>query len=76
MTFKTLLIKYANKYNFDPQKEKDFKWQIGKIDKEIQTRYTPIYDKAVGIYNKKLVNEATFYKLWDQKWEVSKNQFY
>lgn len=45
----------ATEKGFDPKK---FKWNLGKIDQKLQKdRYSPVYNKFVGIIGNKLIGE-------------------
>lgn len=65
--YKTLLKAYAKEFN-ENKKENKFKWNLGKIDQKMQDlRYSPLYNKYVGIENNKFLDEEMF----KQKWQLT-----
>ena len=44
---------------------KDFKWGLGKIDKDLQKeRYSPLYRADAGLVDGQLIDQATFRQFW------------
>lgn len=47
--------------------DEGFKWDVGKIDQKLQKeRYTPVYNKEVGVDHESLVDKSEFDALWDK----------
>jgi hypothetical protein len=62
--YKNLLKSYTKEFN-DNKKDNKFKWNLGKIDQKMQAeRYSPLYNKNVGIENNKMIGEDRFKLLW------------
>lgn len=68
MTFRYLIPEYFPDFNTEK-----FKWNVGKIDQQIQSeRFTPIYKANVGVENNKLMTKSQFLKNWDLCYDKAK----